>query len=203
MKKETEQRFRERLLKDIIRLRGVSDNLDFDNSRFNSIFEYYERYKIVIHERIEQGSEENKEITRMDRHKIAAAFFCAIVKANPIIRKPGADRLLERTVNIQLALIFSVSYIIDLFNISDSRNSEMDTKVYSRAFKLPKCKQSESKNYITNFIMLIEDVKADKLDIDSKNFNINFLFVLSHLFFLLDVYSYKENYCITLESSYQ
>ena len=50
--------------------------------------------------------------------------------------------------------------------------------------------------------MLIEDIQIQSLDIDSDRFQPKFLFVISHLFFLLDVYSYQENYRITLESEY-
>ena len=203
MKNETEACFRERLLKDINRLCQVSDKLYFDSVKFEHIFQFYQRYRIVIHNRIEQSNEkEEGEVLRMDRHKVAAAFFCAILKANPIIRKPGADRFFERTVNIQLALLFSTLYIIDLFNISDDSNSTMDKKIFSRQFKLPKCKQSKSKNYITNFIMVIDDIQITHLDIDSELFKPNLLFVISHLFFILDAYSYQENRCITIESEF-
>jgi hypothetical protein len=200
VKKETEERFQKRLSVDINRLCELSDVLYFDKNVYEHIFEYYNRYRSVIHSCIEQGSEEEKETIRMDRHKVAAAFFCAILKVSPIKKKHDANRFFERTVNIQLALIFSVQYVIDLFNISDPSNSEFDKKIFSRIFKLPKCKNSKSKNYLTNFIMLVEDIQKDNLDIESGNFKPNLLFVISHLFFLLDAYSYQENYCLTIES---
>ncbi|GBU29018.1 hypothetical protein R84B8_02580 [Treponema sp. R8-4-B8] len=200
MKEETKERFRKKLLIDIKRLCELSNKLYNDEDRFKHIFEYYEQYKSLIHKRIEQCNEEEKEYIRMDRHKVAAAFFCAILKASPIGKKPDANKFLERTINIQLALIFSVQYVIDLFNVSDPNNSELDKKIFSRMFKLPKCKKSKSKNYITNFIMLIEDIQKESLNDDSENFQPKLLFVISHLFFLLDVYSYQENYCLTIES---
>lgn len=200
MLKETEDKFKDRLLKDIKRLCEVSDNLYLDTNNFNLVFDHYRRYRIAIHNRIEQGNEEKKDQIRMDRHKIAAAFFCAIMKANPIGRKPDAQKFLERTINIQLALLFSTVFIINLFNVSDSKNTDIDKKIYSRIFKLPKCKQSESKNYITNLIMLIEDVQIQNFDIDSESFQPSLLFVISHLFFVLDAYSYQENKCITFEN---
>ncbi|MDR0301934.1 MAG: hypothetical protein LBI04_06450 [Treponema sp.] len=201
MKKETEERFQKRLLIDINRLCELDNKLYHDKDKFERIFEYYNRYRTVIHNRIEQGCEEKKELIRMDRHKVAAAFFCAILRANPIGKKPDADKFFERTINIQLALIFSAKYVIDLFNISDPNNSELEKKIFSRMFKFPKCKNSKSKNYLTNFIMLIEDIQKNSLDIDSDKFQPNLLFVISHLFFLLDAYSYQENYCLTIESA--
>jgi hypothetical protein len=200
VKEETKERFRKKLLEDINRLCGVSDKLYYNEAGFKHIFEYYEQYRTIIHKRIEQCNEEEKEHIRMDRHKVAAAFFCAILKVSPIGQKPDANKFLERTINIQLALIFSVQYVIDLFNISDVSNSEFDKKIFSRMFKLPKCKKSKSKNYITNFIMLIEDIQKESLNNDLENFQPKLLFVISHLFFLLDVYSYQANYCLTIES---
>jgi len=200
MKRETEDRFREKLLIDIDRLCKVGENLYPEKDRIELIFDFYNRYREVIHHRIEQSNEGEKVLIRMDRHKVAAAFFCAILKASPIGKTSDAVKFFERTVNIQLALIFSVLYVIDLFNVSDKSNSEADKKIFSRIFKLPKCKHSKSKNYITNFIMLIEDIQKQHLDIDSKDFQPNLLFVISHLFFVIDAYSYQENRCITIES---
>jgi len=200
MNEETKEKFQKKLLKDINRLCGISDKLYYDEDGFKHIFEYYEQYRIIIHKRIEQCNEEEKEQIRMDRHKVAAAFFCAILKASPIGQKTDACKFLERTINVQLALIFSVQYVIDLFNVSDVNNSELDKKIFSRMFKLPKCKKSKSKNYITNFIMLIEDIQKESLDYEIENFQPKLLFVISHLFFLLDVYSYQENYRLTIES---
>jgi len=200
MKDETKGKFQKKLLKDINRLCGISDKLYCNEDGFNHILDYYEGYRILIHKRIEQYNEEEKENIKMDRHKVAAAFFCAILKASPISKKQDACKFLERTINIQLALIFSTRYVIDTFNVSDSTNSEFDKIVFSRDFKFPKCKKSKSEDYLTNFIMIIEEIKKESLDNDNEKFKPELLFVISHLFFLLDSYSYKENYSRTIES---
>ena len=200
MKDETKGKFRKKLLEDIHRLCKLSDKLYYNEDGFKHIFDYYEGYKSIIHKRIEQYNKE-KENIKMDRHKVATAFFCAILKANPIGQKPDACKFLERTVNIQLALIFSTKFVIDSFNVSDSTNSEFDKKVFSRDFKFPKCKKSKSCDYITNFIMIIEEIQIESLDNDNlEKFKPALLFVISHLFFLLDVYSYQDNYNRTIES---
>jgi len=203
VKDETKEKFRGKLLKDINRLCGLSDKLYYNEDGFKHIFDYYEGYKSLIHKRIEQYNKEGKkENIKMDRHKVATAFFCAILKANPIGQKPDAYKFLERTINIQLALIFSTRYVVDLFNIYDSKNTEFDKKVFSRDFKFPKCKKSKSGNYLTNFIMIIEEIQKESLNNDNlEKFKPELLFVISHLFFLLDAYSYQENYCRTIESN--
>jgi len=201
MNEATEARFRRKLKDDIIRLCDVSDKLFIEEDKFESIFRLYRRYRDIIHNCINQNSQEEYDI-RMDRHKIAAAFFCAILKAKPIGRKVGADKFYERTVNEQLALIFSVLYIIDTFNISDTPKDKMDTEIYGLEIKFPECQHSEIKDYKTNFIMLIDETQKQFLDIDSENFQSSSLFVLSHLFFLIDAYSYQKNRCLILESGF-
>ena len=202
MLETTEAHFRRKLKEDIIRLCDVSDKLFLKEDKFESIFQLYRRYRDIIHNHIRQSSEKKEQDIRMDRHKIAAAFFCAILKAEPIGRKAGADRFFERTVNEQLALIFSVLFIIDTFNISDEPKDEMDKEIYGLYIKFPECQHSEIKDYKTNFIMLLDEAQKQFLDIDSEKFQPSSLFVISHLFFLIDAYSYQKNRCLILESGF-
>jgi len=202
MLETTEARFRWKLKDDIKRLCDVSDKLFLEEDKFESVFQLYQRYRDVIHNCIKQSSKKEEQDIRMDRHKIATAFFCAILKAAPIGRKADADRFFERTVNEQLALIFSVLYIIDKFNISDEPKNKMDKEIYDLYIKFPECQHSEYKNYKTNFIMLIDEAQKQFLDIDSEKFQPSSLFVISHLFFLIDAYSYQKNRCLILEDGF-
>ena len=202
MLKTTEARFRRKLKEDILRLCAISDKLFLEEDKFEAVFQLYQRYREVIHDRIKQSCEKEKQVIKMDRHKIAAAFFCAILQARPIGRKGGADRFFERTVNEQLALIFSVLFIIDTFNISDEPKDKMDTEIYDLYIKFPECQHSKIKDYKTNFIMLLDETQKQLLDIDSEKFQPSSLFVISHLFFLIDAYSYQKNRCIILESGF-
>jgi len=202
MNETTEAKFRWKLKDDIKRLCDVSDKLFPEENKFESIFQLYHRYRNVIHDCISQSSQKKEHDIRMDRHKIAAAFFCAILKAEPIGRKDGADKFYERTVNEQLALIFSVLYIIDTFNISDAPKDKIDTEIYGLYIKFPECQHSEIKDYMTNFIMLIDEAQKQFLDIDSDKFQPSSLFIISHLFFLIDAYSYQKNRCLILESGF-
>jgi len=196
----TKARFRKKLLADIDSLCKVSDELFLKEDGLDRIFEQYQRYRAVIHEKINLNSE--KEAPKMDRHKIAAAFFCAILKAEPIGKTPNADKFFERTVNEQLALIFSVLYVIDTFNVSNKNNTKMDKAVYELYIKLPECLQSEMKDYTTNFIMLFDEEQKEILDIDSEKFKPGSLFIISHIFFLLDSYSYEKNRCLIMDSGF-
>jgi len=198
----TEEHFRNKLLRDINRLCSVCDNLSFEKDKLDDIFILYKRYRDIIHSYLEQGSNEYKDVIKMDRHKVAAAFFCSIIKAKPIARKTAGIKFFERTANEQLALMFSVLYIIDLFNISDSQNTEVDKEVYNLPFRYPKCQHSKSKSYKINFLMLIDETQKRLLDIDSNEFKPSSLFSISHLFFLLDAYSYQENLCLLTDSDF-
>jgi hypothetical protein len=198
MLKTTEERFRRKLREDINRLCELDENLFLDENKFDSIFGLYNRYRDVIHDCMKK---DNKNV-KMDRHKIAAAFFCAILKAKPIGKKPDAAKFLERTVNEQLALIFSLLYVIDTFNISDKHKTKMDREIYELYIKLPECLHSEVKDYMTNFIMLIDETQRQFLDIDSENFQSSSLFIVSHIFFLIDVFSYEKNRNLIIENGF-
>jgi len=198
----TEAHFRRKLKEDIKRLCAVSDKLFLEEGKFESVFQLYRRYRDIIHRRIEDINEKEKHDIRMDRHKVATAFFCAILKAKPIGKKNEADKFYERTINEQLAFIFSVSYIIDKFNISDEPKNKMDVEIDDLLIKFPECHHSKYKNYIPNFIMLFDETQKQFLNIDSDIFQPSSLFVISHLFFLIDAYSYQKNRCLILETGW-
>jgi len=201
MFKETENHFRRKLREDINRLCEATDDVLFlDEAKFELIFELYEKYKIKFHNYMNEHNKKTKPIIRMDRHKIAAAFFCAILKAKPIGKKPNSNRFIERTANEQLTLIFSVLYIIDKFNISDVHKNEIDKEIYGLEIKFPECLHNDIKDYKVNFIMLfIDEAQRQILDIDSDKFLPSSLFVISHIFFVLDAYSYQKNYQLVIE----
>jgi hypothetical protein len=182
MLKDTEDRFRRKLLEDINRICELDDNLFLENDKFESVFGFYQRYRDVIHGCINQGGKKAEQNVRMDRHKIATAFFCAILKAKPIGKKADATKFFDRTANEQLALIFSVLFIIDTFNVSDHHESKLDEEIFGLPIIFPECSHSEIKDYKVNFIMLIDETQRQFLDIDSKNFQPSSLFVISDLF---------------------
>jgi hypothetical protein len=68
--------------------------------------------------------------------------------------------------------------------------------------KFPECQHSKYKDYITNFIMLLDETQKQFLNISSEKFQPSSLFVISHLFFLIDAYSYQKNRCLILESGF-
>ena len=195
MRQETKERFRRKLLEDINNLCGTSEGLFLEEPKLDLIFTLYERYRTELHNYMGRHNEEICANIRMDRHKIAAAFFCSILKAMPIGKKPDFNNFLERTANEQLALIFSVLYVIDTFNISDTYKTEIDREIYGLPIRFPECIRSDIKDYKINFTMLVVDkAQRQMLDIDSDKFQPSSLFVLSHLFFVLDTYSYQKNH---------
>jgi hypothetical protein len=202
MLKSTEERFRRKLLEDIDSICKFDDKLFLEEDKFESIFELYQRYRDVIHGCINQGSKKAEQDVRMDRHKIATAFFFFFLKARPIGKKADATKFLERTVNEQLALIFSVLFVIDTFNVSDHHEFKVDEEIFGLPIIFPECSHSEIKDYKVNFIMLIDETQQQLLDIDSDKFQASSLFVISHLFFLLDAFSYEKNYNIVKESGF-
>jgi len=199
MTEATKDVFHEKLKSLIITLCDKSKSLRFDEdgNKLELVFSYYEVYRNAIHEFMDTGkSSIPPKSTKMDRHKIAVAFLCAIIKARPIecIADNTNSSFLERTANEQLGFIFGL-YIIELFNISDEKVSALESEIYELPIRLPECKHNMDKDYILHFTKLILDSNTREcLDFERPNFNINLLFFLSHIFFFIDSFSYYKNY---------
>jgi hypothetical protein len=197
MLKITEENFRLILEKLINSMCGQSKNkkLYFDKNKFELIFKYYNEYRERIHNSMRLSIHPGKKDIKMDRHKIATAFLCSILKAKPIGYNTGGAlaTFFERTANEQLGLNFGI-HIIRLFNVSNNEVSAEEKDVYALPLLLPEIKNNNDDEYPTHFIKLIYDEKTkESLDFENSNFNITLLFYLSHIFFLIDSCSYYRN----------
>ena len=199
MTEATEKIIHDKLKEFIIKLCATSKKLRFDEDKNKLVFSYYKEYRNAIHEYMDMGRHSMpQKNTKMDRHKIAVAFLCAIIKARPIQYIDDNDNtdfsFLERTANEQLGFIFGL-YLIELFNISDENISALESEIYELPIRLPECKHNRDKDYILHFTKLILDSNTKEcLDFEWPNFNINLLFFLSHIFFLIDSFSFYKNY---------
>ena len=103
---------------------------------------------------------------------------------------------LENTANEQLGLIFGI-YIIDRFNISKTDVTALDKEIYGLPIKLPVCGNNNDDEYTTHFTKLVFDKRVkENLDFERPTFNITLLFFISHIFFLIDSFSYYKNLSI-------
>jgi hypothetical protein len=195
MNKVTEAKFRQKLEGYINYLKSNSADLYLDVNKFDLVFSYYGEYeKRIIDSMRRRTNLDTKKDTRMDRHKVAAAFLCAIITARPIGYKMAGKMpsFIEKTANEQLGLVFGL-YIIEIFNSSNREASAVDKEVYGLKPALPECK-GDDYDYTIHFTRLINDEKTKKyLDYREPDFNIDLVFFLSHIFFLLDSFSYYKN----------
>ena len=192
MNNYTQEKFGKRIKQfiDHICNKSKENRLYFDEDKFKLVFSYYEEYRSRIHDFMHISSK------KMDRHKVATAFFCSIIKAKPIgyNRVGSMPNFVERTANEHLGFIFGLD-IIYRFNFSNTNVSALDKEIYGLSIKLPECKNNNDDEYTTHFIKLVYDKKVkDKLDFRHQEFSIFLLFFMSHIFFLIDSFSYYKNY---------
>jgi len=131
----------------------------------------------------------------LDRHKIAAAFFCAIIKAKPLafnsVKSAALKGNLEikKMANKECAFVFALQIIQDFFNQSSIDSISPDDKIiYANKIRLPK---THDKTYSQWFFKLITDRVTAHLDYKSKNFEEESMFFISNLFFMMESYSYQ------------
>jgi hypothetical protein len=200
MVETTETKFRQKLEEIINDLCNQSKKLYCDSNKIDMVFSYYSEYRKKIHNSMDLSKHIHldKKDPRMDRHKIAAAFLCSILKAKPIgYNKVGElPTFLENTANEQLGLIFGL-FIIDCFNSAKMEKTPLEEEIYGLSIKLPECRSNNDEEYTTHFTKLILDKKVKNiLDFEDSEFNITLIFFLSNIFFLIDSYSYYRNYSI-------
>jgi hypothetical protein len=174
--------------------RLVGDNND---KKINEIFNNYEKYRVIIHKYMDNNESEKL----MDRHKIAAAFFCAILKSKPISYIPdssGKDPLFcELRANEQAAFLFGVQILQDFIadKVINSTSAD-DKEIYKQPFYIPGTKDD---SYIHWFVKLVVDGVGDYFDFTNPKFEEKLIFFISHIYFLLDNNSYQHHKINLLE----
>jgi len=176
-------------------LSSKSKRLVGNYNKIDEIFGYYEKYRVYIHKHMSNSD------ALMDRHKIAAAFFFAVLKSKPISYIPdssGKDPLFcELRANEQAAFLFGLQilqdYIADKAINSDSAD---DKEIYKQVIHIPGTKDD---SYIHWFIKLIVDGVDQYFDFDNEKFDEKLIFFISHIYFMLDSSSYQYHKINLLE----
>jgi len=187
MNAEKMEYYKNELRKIIGILVSKSKRLVGDYNKIDEIFSYYEKYRSYIHKHMSDPN------ALIDRHKIAAAFFCAILKSKPISYIPdssGKDPIFcELRANEQAAFLFGLQilqdYIADKAINSDSAD---DKEIYKQIIHIPGTKDD---SYIHWFIKLVVDGVEKYFDFDNEKFDEKLMFFISHIYFMLDNSSYQ------------
>jgi len=162
---------------------------DIDN-RINEIFACYEEYKIII----EKWMKKKNDKDGLDRHKMAAAFFCSVFKVKPIsflknIMPKTPETLYEKQANELCAYLFGLQVVQMVINkkAKEENLSDDDKIIYGKPIASPKVHNS---TYTEWFIKLVEGMDY-YFDHKKKSFNEKLIFIVSHIYFMIESFSYQ------------
>ena len=132
-------------------------------------------------------------ITNMDNHKIAAAFFCSFLKAKPLSYVPDssgvAPSFREQRANEQGAFLFGLQVVQDYWadKFHDAVSAD-DKEIFRKKIQLPK---TDTDSYLHWFIKLFIYGAAQFFDYESEKFEETLIFFVSHIYAMLESYSYQ------------
>jgi hypothetical protein len=180
-----------------------STRLVADYGKIDEIFTHYEKYKEIIHKHMPYKDSFTKTEPLMDNHKIAAAFFCSFLKARPLSYVPDgsgvAPSFREQRANEQGAFVFGLQVMQDYWEdkFYDSVDA-YDREIYQKAINLPK---TDHDSYIHWFINLfIYGGVTQYFDYESEKFEELLIFFVSHIYAMLENYSYQYHKAILHEN---
>jgi len=180
-------------------LSSGSIRLVADYTKVDEVFIHYEKYKERIHSHMSCKDSFTKTEPLMDNHKIAAAFFCSFLKARPISYVPDssgvAPSFREERANEQGAFLFGLQVMQDFWadKFHDSVDA-YDKEIYKKPINLPK---TDTDSYIHWFIKLfIYGSVAQYFNYESEKFEELLIFFISHIYAMLESYSYQYHKAI-------
>jgi hypothetical protein len=130
----------------------------------------------------------------MDNHKIAGAFFCSFLKAKPLAYIPDGSGIpptyMELRANEHGAFLFGLQVVQDFWadKFHDSVSPD-DKEIYRKAITFPQT--TDTDHYIHWFVKLVTDGVDRYFDYQSDKFQERFIFFISHIYFMLESYSYQ------------
>jgi len=177
--------------------------LEIFNEAIDRVFDYYYKYEEIM----KLCMEPDKPVNELDQHKIAAAFFCAIIKAKPIAnvyrknnKSQNIDKISnnEREANNECAYKFGKQIIQDSFYyLSTIVESPEEKAIYDNEIVEP---ETHDDFYEQWFYRIITKRAAQHLDFESKHFEEEAVFFISHIYFMIEEYSYYFNKAKYLET---
>jgi len=186
----------------IEKLSSDSGRLVPDYAKIDGIFSHYEKYKKIIHKNMPYRDSFTKTEPLMDNHKIAAAFFCSFLKARPISYVPDssgvAPRFRELRANEQGAFLFGLQVVQDFWEDKFNDSTDADDRViYRKKIQLPK---TDTDTYIQWFIKLFIYGVVRYFDYENEKFEETLIFFVSHIYAMLESYSYQYHKAKLYES---
>jgi hypothetical protein len=180
------------------KMSSISHRLVADYNKIDQILDYYERYKNIIRKNMPQNISNIDLEIYIDRHKLAAAVFCAFLKSSPFIfhfdKSDQPVNFVEEYANEEGGFLFGLQIIQDFIGSNyPMSTSDVEREIFKKIIKLPYITDdSTDDSYIHWFIKIVTNMK-EYLDFDNSKFNEKFIFIISHIYFLLESYSYQYN----------
>jgi len=185
-----------------IAIKNNSSNppLEIFDDAIDRVFDYYYEYEKIMKLCMKPGNE-------LDQHKMAAAFFCAVIKARPIAsvyrknNKTQDDDIEnnEREANSECAYKFGKQMIQDHFYyLSTIAKTPEEKIIYDNEIAEPETRKNDL--YEQWFYKIITYRAAFHLDFESKHFEQEAVFFVSHIYFMIEKYSYYYNKAKYLET---
>jgi hypothetical protein len=155
----------------------VERTASFNKAKLAKICESYNKYNKEIHKLMLGHSLKNFDVPsaeisdRIDRHKVAAAFLASIIEVQPMQTNVKGASTDVRTANELLAFLVGCYIIVAFANTANKGIQKIST---------PKC---QDEDYRKHFVKTIYRLK---LLFEKRNFDTAVLFLISHIFFLLE-----------------
>jgi hypothetical protein len=141
-----------------------------------------------------RDDEQEKDIP-LDHHKIAAALCCSVLKVKPIgFETDKSDPPLasiEQSANELCAFLFGLQVIQDFWSARCKENIPAEEKaIYSNPVRTPQPNSSKA-TYSDWFVKLIKSEAFKYLDYDSNLCGEELIFFLSHIYYMIESYSFE------------
>jgi len=188
-------------------IRGIVSNshrIGAVYEKIDNIFNYYEKYRTIIHRNMPYRDPIIKTDPLMDNHKIAAAFFCSFLKARPLTYIPDdsgtGPTYMELRANEHGAFLFGLQVVQDFWADKFHESvSPYDKEIYRKEITFPQT--TDGDHYIHWFIKLVIDGVDRYFDYQAEKFQEKFIFYISHIYFLIESYSYQYHKAKLLEGN--
>jgi hypothetical protein len=193
---QVRERYRIRLKEIIQHIASRSGRLRPQYGKIDDVFRHYAKYEDILKESMQgKKDDKQKEDFFLDRHKIAAAFCCSVLKAQPInfeYDKSGTPlSAVEESANELCAFLLGLQVIQDFWSARCNENiPDEEKEIYSKPIRTPQPNDSDT-TYTDRFVRLLKEEAFKHFDYEHRLFGKTLIFFISHIYFMIESYSYQ------------
>jgi hypothetical protein len=175
--------------------RSGNGRLNFRDDKLDEVFCHYNEYERRIKGLMPQGD-------ALDQHKQSAALCCATLKAwllEPVsVSPPVLDNPYVNNANELCAYLMGIQMMQDVW-MSRAINTglpQQEMQIYNNKITVPSLHSSVNATYVDWFMKLlkkdlVKGVPVNYFDYEDPRFDIKRVFFLSHIYYLIECYSYQ------------